>query len=70
VIIRDLVFKARKYHHEFAEAGEGVATNALASRLVDLKGYGIVSKLRDPLITTPYLLENLAIFHLQLTIWL
>jgi len=48
LIIRDLMFKGRKYYHEFIEAGEGISTNILATRLADLEANGIVSKSRDP----------------------
>jgi len=48
LIIRDLMFKGRKYYHEFIEAGEGISTNVLATRLVDLESNGIVNKSRDP----------------------
>jgi len=48
LIIRDLMFKGRKYYHEFIEAGEGISTNVLATRLVDLEANGIISKSKDP----------------------
>ena len=48
LIIRDLMFKGRKYYHEFIEAGEGISTNVLATHLADLESNGIVSKSRDP----------------------
>ncbi|MEC4727108.1 helix-turn-helix transcriptional regulator [Shewanella sp. D64] len=48
LIIRDLMFKGCKYYHEFIEAGEGISTNILATRLVDLESNGIISKSRDP----------------------
>lgn len=48
LIIRDLMFKGRKYYHEFIDAGEGIATSVLATRLVDLESNGIVNKSRDP----------------------
>ena len=48
LIIRDLMFKGRKYYHEFIEAGEGISTNVLATRLADLESNGIISKSRDP----------------------
>ena len=48
LIIRDLMFKGRRYYHEFMEAGEGISTNILASRLTDLEENGIISKARDP----------------------
>ena len=49
LIIRDLMFKGRKYYHEFIEAGEGISTNILANRLADLESNGIVSKSKDPI---------------------
>ncbi len=48
LIIRDLMFKGRNYYHEFMEAGEGISTNVLATRLADLENNGIVSKSKDP----------------------
>ena len=48
LIIRDLMFKGRKYYHEFIEAGEGISTNVLAARLVDLEANGIICKAKDP----------------------
>ncbi|MFC3151388.1 winged helix-turn-helix transcriptional regulator [Litoribrevibacter euphylliae] len=48
LIIRDLMFKGRKYYHEFMEAGEGISTNVLATRLADLEANGIISKAKDP----------------------
>ncbi len=48
LIIRDLMFKGRKYYHEFIEAGEGISTNVLATRLADLESNGIINKSRDP----------------------
>ncbi len=48
LIIRDLMFKGRKYYYEFIEAGEGIATNVLANRLADLESNGIINKSRDP----------------------
>jgi len=48
LIIRDLMFKGRKYYHEFLEAGEGISTNVLANRLADLETNEIISKRRDP----------------------
>lgn len=48
LVIRDLMFKGRKYYHEFIEAGEGISTNVLASRLADLETNGIISKSKDP----------------------
>ena len=47
LIIRDLMFKGRRYYHEFMEAGEGISTNILARRLVDLERNGIIHKKTD-----------------------
>ena len=47
LIIRDLMFKGRRYYHEFMEAGEGISTNILARRLVDLERNGIIHKRTD-----------------------
>ncbi len=55
LILRDLMFKGRQYYHEFLEAGEGISTNVLANRLVDLEDNGIISKKRDPIKGSRYL---------------
>ncbi|PCH60514.1 MAG: transcriptional regulator [SAR86 cluster bacterium] len=55
LIIRDLMFKGRKYYHEFIEAGEGISTNILAVRLADLESSGIISKSRDPVKGSRYI---------------
>lgn len=48
LIIRDLMFKGRRYYGEFLTAGEGISTNILAERLVRLENAGIVHKSPDP----------------------
>lgn len=48
LVIRDLMFRGKKYYHEFLEAGEGISTNILASRLQDLEEEGVISKRKDP----------------------
>jgi len=55
LIIRDLMFKGRKYYHEFLEAGEGISTNILASRLADLERNGLVSKCQDTVKRSKYI---------------
>jgi len=55
LIIRDLMFKGRKYYNEFLEAGEGISTNILASRLVDLEVNGIVTKRQDKIKRSKYI---------------
>ena len=47
LVIRDLMFKGRKYYNEFLDAGEGISTNILANRLADLEANGLVNKRQD-----------------------
>ncbi len=49
MIIRDIMFKDRRYYSEFLEAGEGISTNILADRLVKLEKNGIIEKQIDPI---------------------
>lgn len=55
LIIRDLMFKGRKYYNEFLEAGEGISTNILANRLADLEFTGLVSKSQDTIKRSKYI---------------
>jgi DNA-binding HxlR family transcriptional regulator len=48
LIVRDLMFKRRRTFQDFAEAGEGIATNILSDRLERLERAGILTKRRDP----------------------
>ena len=48
LIVRDLMFKARRTYMEFLRAEEGIATNVLADRLARLEQDGIVAAERDP----------------------
>lgn len=48
LILRDLLFKQRKYYQEFLEAGEGISTNILANRLESLETEGFITKEKDP----------------------
>ena len=47
LIIRDLMFKGKKYYGEFLNSEEKIATNILADRLALLEQEGIVSKKQD-----------------------
>lgn len=47
LIIRDLMFKGKKYYGEFLNSEEKIATNILADRLALLEQRGIVSKKQD-----------------------
>ena len=48
MIIRDLMFKHRKYYRDFLDAGEGISTNILADRLMRLEQAQIITKSQDP----------------------
>ncbi|HEY9711621.1 MAG TPA: helix-turn-helix domain-containing protein [Oculatellaceae cyanobacterium] len=48
LIIRDIVYFGRRSYGEFLEAGEGIATNILATRLAQLEEKGILVKKQDP----------------------
>ncbi len=48
LIVRDIALYGRHYYGEFEGAGEGIATNILASRLKKLTQDGIIEKIRDP----------------------
>jgi DNA-binding HxlR family transcriptional regulator len=48
LILRDMVFGAKRYYRDFLEAGEGIATNVLADRLNRLEQAALVDKRRDP----------------------
>ena len=48
LVVRDLVFSTRRTFTEFAEAGEGVASNVLADRLQRLEEHGIIDRRPDP----------------------
>lgn len=48
LIIRDMVFWGKKTYGEFLKSDEGIATNILASRLVQLEREGIIIKKRHP----------------------
>jgi DNA-binding HxlR family transcriptional regulator len=47
LIIRDIVFFGKKRYGEFLASGERIATNILASRLVQLEQEGILDKRPD-----------------------
>ena len=49
LILRDLMFKGAKHYADFINAGEGISTNILASRLSRLEEEGIITKQPDPM---------------------
>jgi DNA-binding HxlR family transcriptional regulator len=48
LIVRDLVFKGKNTYGDFLNAGEKIATNILADRLMLLEAGGIISKQKHP----------------------
>ena len=48
LIVRDVMFKARRTFKEFQAAGEGVASNLLSDRLGRLEAAGILASEPDP----------------------
>lgn len=47
LILRDLMFKGKKYYSDFLASEEKIATNILADRLASLESTGIVTKKND-----------------------
>lgn len=48
LVIRDLMFKGKKYYGEFLESHEKISTNILAERLQRLEAHGVITKQKDP----------------------
>jgi len=47
LIIRDLMFKCKKYYGEFLNSDEKISTNILAARLEKLEAVGLITKTID-----------------------
>jgi len=47
LVIRDMMLKGSQNYGQFKDAGEGISTSVLASRLNKLEEQGIISKLHD-----------------------
>lgn len=47
-MVRDLMFKGKKYYGEFLESDEKISTNILAERLQRLETHGVITKEKDP----------------------
>lgn len=47
LIVRDLMFKGKRYYGEFVQSEEKIATNLLADRLSMLEREGIIKKFKD-----------------------
>ncbi len=75
VVLRDLVFKGKRYYGEFLSSPEGISTNILADRLARLETNGLVSKQRDPANQTKFIYRltrkgaDLVPLLLEMTIW-
>ena len=48
IILRDILFKGKKYYGEFLDSPEKISTNILASRLLKLESEGLITKTQDP----------------------
>lgn len=47
LIIRDMIFKTKKYYGDFSSSAEGISSNILADRLTKLESCGLISKTED-----------------------
>jgi len=59
IILRDMLFKGKKYYGEFLNSAEKISTNILADRLTKLELEGLISKNPDT--------QNLSKFVYRLT---
>src|SRR5215471_162751 len=48
LILRDLIMRGKSRYQEFLNSEEGISTNILADRLMQLEGHGLISKSDDP----------------------
>ena len=46
-MVRDLMFKGKKYYGDFLESHEKISTNILAERLQRLEAHGVINKVKD-----------------------
>ena len=47
VLLRDMLLHGKRYYGEFLASEEGIATNILANRLLNLEEHGMVSRKTD-----------------------
>ena len=47
LILRDMIFKDKKYYNDFAKSEEAISTNILADRLDMLTSEGLIKKTKD-----------------------
>jgi DNA-binding HxlR family transcriptional regulator len=48
LILRDLLFRQKRYYQDFLNSDEGIATNILADRLKNLVDHGLLTKTHNP----------------------
>ncbi len=48
LVIRDLMFKGKRYYSDFLTSDEKISTNILADRLQKLDNNGVITKSTDP----------------------
>lgn len=48
LILRDITFKGARHYADFLNAGEGISTSILATRLAKLEAEGVLTKEKDP----------------------
>lgn len=48
LILRDIILKGARYYADFLNAGEGISTNILATRLSRLEQEGVLTRTKDP----------------------
>ena len=60
LVIRDLMFKGKRYYGEFLDSNEKISTNILADRLQRLESNGVIEKQID--------LDNRSKFIYRLTV--
>lgn len=59
IILRDIIFKEKRYYGEFLNSPEKISTNILANRLSKLESESIITKIQNP--------NNLSKYIYQLT---
>ncbi len=75
IIIRDMVFKGKRYYGEFLNSAEKISTNILANRLSQLEAAGLISKTRDTNNQTKYIYrltpkgQDLLPLLLEMVVW-
>lgn len=75
LIIRDLLFKQKKYYSDFLTSAEKISTNILADRLTKLEAEGIISKSPDPQHNSKYIYrltpkgQDLTPLIIEMTVW-